>query len=285
MRESPAIFALLLTLPQLAAAQVTEVPSWRHLFDSAGVSGTIVVYEPGSRQTPLRSSDARRAETRYLPASTFKVFNSLAALEAGVVSSPNQVIPWDGDDRCIDGWNRDLSLQEAYQASAFWVYQEFARRIGVQRMRASLEAAQYGNASLEGGIDRFWLDGGLRTSAVDQVRFLARLHDGDLPFSPGVMQTVREVMIEEHGDGYVLRGKTGWARQLTRSGDRFADCRPETGASPGTPVGQEVGWYVGYVEWQSRVVYFALNIDVTRPEDAAARRALVRRVLQHEGWP
>jgi beta-lactamase class D len=30
-------------------------------------------------------------------------------------------------------------------------------------------------------------------------------------------------------------------------------------------------------------VYFALNLDIRRPEDAVARRVIVRRVLEDEG--
>ena len=232
-----------------------------------------------------RTSDLARARAPYVPASTFKIFNALAALEARVVSSPDEIVPWDGQDRCLAGWNRNLSLRTAFQESAFWVYQRFARRIGASRMVRWLRAAEYGNQRIGGGIDRFWLDGDLRTSLVDQVHFLHRLHEKRLPFSRSTIAAVEDVMVEERAVDYVLRGKTGWARSLAATGDRFADCRTASGHvnDPLPQSASEVGWYVGYVQRGERAVYFALNLDIRRPENAAARRGIVRLVLQEEG--
>ena len=265
-----------------APGQWIEESSWREYFKSAGVTGALVLYEPGVGR--YRTSDPARSRARYLPASTFKIFNALAALEAHVASTPDEIVPWDGEDRCLAGWNRDLSLRTAFQESAFWVYQRFARQIGEPRMLRWLRASEYGNRRVTGGIDRFWLDGGLRTSLVDQVQFLQRLHERRLPFSSSTMALVEDVMVEERAADYVVRGKTGWARRLAPAGDRFADCRPSPAQSAGSPQpSPELGWYVGYVERKGRIVYFALNVDILRPEDAAARRGIVRRALEKEG--
>ncbi|MGH7714165.1 MAG: penicillin-binding transpeptidase domain-containing protein, partial [Gemmatimonadaceae bacterium] len=187
-----------------------------------------------------------------------------------------------GQDRCIAGWNKDLSLRQAYQESAFWVFQRFAHEVGAIRMRRWLQRAEYGNHDADGGIHRFWLDGALRISLLEQVEFLQRLQARQLPFSPRTIEAVQDVMVEARGVGYVLRGKTGWARQLTDAGDRFGDCRPAADRALGNPVTPEIGWYVGYVVRGERIVFFALNVDIRRPADAAARRCIVRRVLSEE---
>ena len=69
---------------------------------------------------------------------------------------------------------------------------------------------RYGNQDICGWIDVFWLRGGLRISADEQIDFLRRLESGDLPFSDRVMSIVRRIMQTEAGEGYVIRSKTGW---------------------------------------------------------------------------
>ena len=74
--------------------------------------------------------DRARAETPLLPASTFKVFNAMVALDSGAVKDEYEVIHWDGVKRQFDGWNRDHCLASAMKFSAVWFYQEMARRAG-----------------------------------------------------------------------------------------------------------------------------------------------------------
>ena len=52
-------------------------------------------------------------------------------------------------------------------------------------MQQYIDAAGYGNQELSGKIDSFWLDGSLKISADEQVTFLKRLYQNDLPFSKG----------------------------------------------------------------------------------------------------
>ena len=146
-----------------------------------------------------------------------------------------------------------------------WVYQEIARRVGEDGYRAAFAREPYGNGDTGGGIDRFWLDGALRISADEQVAFLDRLRRGDLAFRPEVQAAVRDVMTLEKGDGYVLFGKTGWAR-------------PD---EPG-----EIGWLVGWVERAEGAHVFALNVEPLPGSDfdmAPGRMRLVRAILSGEG--
>ena len=78
----------------------------------------------------------------------------------------------DGVKRDFDGWNQDQTLRSSMRHSTVWVYQQFAREIGEVREKEYLTRIQYGNADLSGGVDRFWLDGALRISAMEQVDFL-----------------------------------------------------------------------------------------------------------------
>src|SRR5690606_25194157 len=118
------------------------------------------------------------------------------------------------------------TLRTALPASVVWYYQELARRIGAERMQAYLDRFEYGNRDISGGIDRFWLDGGLAISPVEQVRFLERLYRGELGVSEETTALVKELLVLEETPTFRLSGKTGWA-------------------GLGTEGAQEVGWLVG----------------------------------------
>ena len=118
------VFALLLlsgcAAPRLAAdAAPTIVPDWAQAFAAEGGRGVFVLYEPATGLT--RTSDAERAATRFLPASTFKLYNALVAAETGVVGDVDSVFAWDGVERSIPEWNRDHTLRSGMQHSVVWL--------------------------------------------------------------------------------------------------------------------------------------------------------------------
>jgi beta-lactamase class D len=219
------------------------------------VTGTFVLYDPATRRYLVHNPE--RADERFIPASTFKVLNSLISLETGVVADTTTIFKWDGVERSIPRWNRDHTLATAFENSVVWIYQELSRRVGAARMQDYVERAKYGNANIGGGIDQFWLSGGLRISAMEQVNFLKRLHERCLPFSDRTVDLVEGIMVEGRGSGHVLHGKSGWA--------------------DGIPA--DIGWYVGYVVREDRTYYFALNIDIERAEQGSARREIARAIL------
>ena len=121
-------------------------------------------------------TDEGRARTGYLPGSTFKIPHALIALETGVVADVDkEVIRWDGVVREIEEWNRDHTLRTAMRYSVVPVFQQIANRIGAERMKQFVDAFDYGNRDIGGALDRFWLDGALRISALEQIEFLQAL--------------------------------------------------------------------------------------------------------------
>ena len=242
-------------------------PDWQRHFRAAGVNGSFLLYD--LKNGRYHVFDRERAQRRFLPASTFKFFNSLVALETGVIPNEKQVLRWDGVDRGNPDWNQDQDLRRAFQRSTVWFYQELARRIGPERMRRYVRAANYGNGDIGGGIDRFWLDGALRISSEEQIRFLVRLHRNDLPFSPRAINLVKQIAVnaEHSGRGYVTRAKTGWVGYGSEPGN---------GASPA-----QIGWWVGYVVRRNGDAhFFALNIDMRKPADGAARFRVTKNILR-----
>ena len=70
------------------------------------------------------ASDKVRSGEGRLPASTFKIPNSIIALETGVVEDPDKdVFKWDGVTRSFEPWNKDHTLRSAIAVSAVPVYQ------------------------------------------------------------------------------------------------------------------------------------------------------------------
>jgi beta-lactamase class D len=224
----------------------------KHFADD-GTQGTFVGYKVDDYL--VISSDKTRSGEPKLPASTFKVPNSLIALETGVVEDPDKdVFKWDGIKRPIEAWNMDHTMRSAIAVSAVPVYQEIARRIGQERMQKYVDLLEYGNRDIGGGIDQFWLTGNLRIDPVQQVDFLDRLRRGVLPISKRSQDLVRDILpVTKVGDS-IIRVKSGLAR-----------------AQGGQP---SLGWMVGWAEKGAAQTVFALNMDCTEPRLIPERMAL-----------
>ena len=139
-------------------------------FFDLGTTGTFVAYKVDDYL--IIASDKVRSGEGKLPASTFKIPNSIIALETGVVEDPDKdVFKWDGVTRSIEAWNKDHTLRSAIAVSAVPVYQEIARRIGAERMQKYVDLFDYGNRDIGGGIDQFWLTGNLRIDPDPADRF------------------------------------------------------------------------------------------------------------------
>jgi beta-lactamase class D len=220
-------------------------------------TGAFVLYDLNS-DSYIRYNPERCSE-RFLPASTFKILNSLIGLETGVIPDENYVIKWDGTQYGIPSLNQDHTLKTAMQNSVVWYYQELARDVGKERMQQYVDAVGYGNQDLTGPIDNFWLDGTLQISAEEQVEFLRRLYGDDLPFSVRSQKIVREILILEQTDRYQLSGKTG-------SGLRTDDY---------------IGWFIGYLEKNDNVYFFATNIQGPNPDaKGPTAREITLNILQ-----
>lgn len=231
-------------------------------FKEQNVDGSFLMYDMNKKE--YTAYNLERTEQQFIPASTFKIFNSLTALETGIIPDENFVIEWDSVERNNPQWNHDQNMISAFRNSTVWFYQEIARRIGEDRMKHYIDTVGYGNRDISGGIDRFWLDGGLRISQKEQVEFLKKLYNSNLPFSVRTMDIVKSIMLQEDTLGYKLRIKTGW----------------------GNMEGKEIGWLVGWFEVNKNVYVFATNIETPTPSAEnfpAARKIITKNIFKELG--
>src|SRR6202166_2341708 len=262
-RHALGLFAAASFLPSRSYANVAPQRSeiredLARRFTDVGTVGTFVGYKVDDYL--IIASDKDRSGEAKLPASTFKIPNSLIALETGVVGDPDKdVFKWDGVVRSIEAWNSDHTMRSAIAVSAVPVYQEIARRIGVERMQRYVDLFEYGNRDIGGGIDQFWLTGNLRIDPVQQIDFVDRLRRGTLPVSKRSQELVRDILpVTKAGDS-IIRAKSGLL-----------------GAEIGKP---SLGWMVGWAEKGDARTVFALNMDCLEPRHTADRMAITQQCL------
>lgn len=210
---------------------------FQKILDSTKLEGAILVYD--LHKDVYYSNNFDWCKTGNLPASTFKIPNSIIALEAGVVKNDSAIFKWNGESRYLKIWEQDLTFKEAFQYSCVPCYQEVARKIGVERMQSSLAKLNFGSMDVnETTLDNFWLEGKSKINQFEQIDFLKRLYNSELPISKRTESIVKKMMIISKHNQYVLRGKTGWS------------VRGE----------ENNGWFVGYVLVQNNAYFFATNV-------------------------
>lgn len=153
-----------------------------------GINGTFVLFDSGADSTVV-VHNPERAQIRFLPASTYKIPNTLIALETGVADGPDFTLARDSSlapeqDWWPEAWARDHhTLRTALPNSVVWYYQELARRIGAEQMQQFVNRLEYGNRDISE-----------RNAAV-----------------------TRDLLVIEETPGYRLSGKTGWVMPVDPS--------------------------------------------------------------------
>jgi len=222
------------------------------IFTANKVNGTLVLHDLKNQKNYVHNN--ARANKGFLPASTFKIPNSLIGLETKAVKDENEIIKWDGVVRSFESWNKDHSMKTAIKVSCLPFYQEIAKRIGKTRMQQWVNKINYGNKNITENIDDFWLVGNLRITAFEQIDFLKKLYENKLPFSENTLKVVKEILILEQTEKYTLSGKTGWASK------------------------EKIGSWVGYLEANNNVYFLAMNIDM--PDDSyLSKRLLIAKAV------
>jgi len=219
----------------------------------------LVIYDESSKS--FITSDTDLTKRRIPPCSTFKIYNTLIGLELGLIKAADEPwYRWDGINRSMDLWNKDMTLREAFSASALPAFQVLAVQIGEKRMKKYLKNIHYGNMDISAGIDSFWLPGpgknSIMISADEQIVLLNRLLNGKLPFSKENVKILHDIMQTVKTDKGTLYGKTG-------------SYRNDEGK-------WTLGWFVGFLESNGKTYTFACNItEGDAPSGRVAREIVV----------
>ncbi len=248
---------------------VTIDNSIKNIFDSNKVTGSFGLFDNGSGQFTIYNLN-RYKDSAYLPASTFKIVNSLIGLETGRIVNEKMVIKWDGVVRTFPNgdtataWNKDLTMEEAFKASAVPYYQEVARRIGKDTMQLWLDSLQYGNKKIGDKIDDFWLNNTLKLTADEELGLVKKLYFYQLPFQRRSQEIVKKIMLQESNANYTLAYKTGLGF---------------------TENGNILGWIVGWIEENKHPYFFVLNVEGAHDYPMiAVRLNMLKEILKKQGF-
>jgi len=241
---------------------IRALPDVAKELEAERVTGTIALLD--TQDGVLGCSDVALCQERVSPASTFKIPHSMIALEAGIVDGPDTLMPWDHQSYANEDWNQDLKFRDAFRLSCLPCFRDVARKVGPAGEREWVQKLGYGNRDTSGD-EKFWLQGALRISPVEQIDFLRRFEENQLPISGRTADIVRDIMTLDITESYVLRGKTGSAEP------------------PGEP--RELAWFVGFLELGERRVFFAtlLTGHAAGVDPLKARRSVTERVLRMKG--
>ncbi|APD06492.1 beta-lactamase [Flavobacteriaceae bacterium UJ101] len=219
-------------------------PKFQSILDSANIKGAILIYD--LEKGLYYSNDFKYTNEGKLPASTFKIANSIIALDHNIIKNDSTILKWNGEKRWMKRWEQDLTFKEAFHFSCVPCYQEIARKIGVTKMQEYLTKLNYGHINVDStSIDHFWLEGASHINQMEQIDFLKRFYNSELPIKARTENIMKRMFIEEHNDEYQLSGKTG----LSTIND------------------VNNGWYVGYIETKPKTYFFATNIEPKKPFD------------------
>lgn len=233
------------------ASHLADTATIRNLFNQANVKGVIIIKNGNDLQE--YGNAVQRADQQFIPASTFKMLNALIGIEHNK-TSPDEVFKWNGEKRSFPAWEKDLTLAQAMAASAVPVYQELARRIGLELMQNEVKRVQFGNGDIGTQVDNFWLTGPLKITPKQEVQFADQLSHLQLPFSKITQQQVVKMLFIEQIGNKALYAKSGW----------------------GMDVEPQVGWYTGWVEdAQGKTTAFSLNIEMDPSTPASIRKELL----------
>ena len=238
---------------------VTKDDSLGKYFKENNVEGCFALLDNGTGQFTVYNLERYR-DSAYLPASTFKIINSLIGLQTGKIVNDSMVIKWDGISRGRAECNKDMTMYDAFRISCPPWYQEIARRIGRDTLQHWVDSLAYGNKKIS-AVDTFWLDNSLKIKPDEQLGLMKKLYFNELPFHKLNQEIVKRAMLWEDNTNYKLSYKTGWGFKEN---------------------GNSLVWTVGWIEENKHPFFFVLNLETPdkNADIPAIRTKILKGILQ-----
>lgn len=207
-------------------------------------------------------------DSRYAPASTFKVPLAVIGFDKGILKSEHDPV-WQWKPE-FDAPKRDHKAVDPtswLKDSVLWYSREMTRMMGQEQFSQAIKALDYGNMDVSGdkvkkdGLTHSWLGTSLTISPDEQAKFIGALVNETLPVSKEAqVKTKASMPVFESANGWKVTGKTGsiWLRD---DKGEYNKSRP-------------LGWFVGWAEKGDRKVVFARMKVYDKPVNLAAGRML-----------
>ena len=190
------------------------------------------------------------ASLRVSPNSTYKIYDALFGLEAGVITPEDSFMEWSGEHYSFQEWNTDQTLPSAMQSSVNWYFQKIDEQLGASAIDHYIHKIGYGNENIDDSLSSYWMESSLKISTIEQVELLQKFYENSLGFNTENIDAVKDSILLYSSGSKSLYGKTG------------------TGCINGRNIN---GWFVGYVESSDNTWFFAVNIAAV--DDASGSNA------------
>ncbi len=193
-----------------------------------------------------------QCDARVTPASTFNIVVSLMGYDSGILQDEHAPrLPFKpGYPDYVESWRADTDPAGWLRDSVLWYAQQVTARLGRQQFVDYIARLGYGNGDVTGdpgqnnGLSMSWLSSSLTISPAEQVSFLRKVVNRQLPLSAKAYEMTARIMpANTTANGWEIRGKTGTATPVLASG---ADDER-----------LQYGWYVGWARKGTRTVVFA----------------------------
>lgn len=181
----------------------------------------------------------------YTPQSTFKVALSVIGFDSGNLTDENLPIFKFKPEYSskVNVCNSDHSPRTWMRDSCVWYSKELTKKMDLKVFETYVKKFDYGNKDVSGdagknnGLTNAWLNSSLSITPLQQIKFLTKLANQELPASKFAQETTKKIMfIQELPGGWKLYGKTG------------------NGQAKGA---FQHGWFVGWIEKADRKLVFA----------------------------
>nr|WP_266350850.1 class D beta-lactamase [Kaistia dalseonensis] len=199
-----------------------------------------------------------RCDQRITSASTFKIAISLMGYDAGILKDAHHpALPFKkGYADWLPIWRQTTDPSSWMKNSVVWYSQQVTQALGEARFRDYVRAFDYGNQDVSGdpgkndGLTRSWLSSSLKISPVEQVAFLRKVVNRELPVSAYAIEMTAQLTALDVAGGWDIHGKTGAGRATK---------------ADGTP-GNAQGWFVGWATKGDRTLVFARQVEDEKTE-------------------
>jgi beta-lactamase class D len=253
---------------------VTVEDSLGRFFDSAGVKGTFGLFDNGHGHFTIYDLPRYR-DSFYSPGATFDIFQSLVAIQTGVVKDDSSrffpgdyVMKVDTVHSQTSTWIPGTSLVNAFRTGGDTgqvAFSYLADKLGKDTLKKWIDSLQYGNKAISPYLGSFWQGDTLKINCDEQLGLLKKLYFNQLPFFARTQEIVRRMMSSESNSVYRLSYKTAQVKKED---------------------GHEIGWVMGWVEENKHPYFFVVNLESADEAKDLRQTGLeiAKKILQREGF-